>query len=184
MHFKISSLLAIVALATSTHSYSNPTPEEPPAPGLTFLYTSYADCLNAIYHTQGPRGIRTTIPIVGGNFTGPRLSGKILDVGADWGVTDVQTGIFSADTRYNLQTHDGANLFLQTSGPSQPTGGLHLRVIIETGDKDYYWLNNVIAFGILSTVATSATGFTLRIDVWHMSTDYNATTFINGTTYP
>ncbi|KAK5118170.1 hypothetical protein LTR85_008150 [Meristemomyces frigidus] len=124
--------------------HTNPTSKEPPGPSLTFLYTSYVDCLNGIYGTQGPRGIRTAIPIVGGNFTGPRLSGKILDVGADWGVTDVQTGIFSADTRYNLQTYDGANLFSQTSGPSQPKGGLHLRVVIETGDKNYYWLNNII----------------------------------------
>lgn len=72
------------------------------------------------------------------------MSGKILDVGADWGWTDVQTGIFSADTRYNLQIDDGANIFLQTSGPSQKNGDLHLRVVFETGDKKYYWLNNVV----------------------------------------
>lgn len=144
MYFKVPSLLAFAALAVSSYGHFHPTSPEPAAPGITFLYTSYVDCLNAIYETQGPRGIRTTIPIVGGNFTGPRLSGKILDVGADWGVTDVQTGIFSADTRYNLQTYDGANLFLQTTGPSQPNGDLHLRVVIETGNKDYYWLNNVI----------------------------------------
>ncbi|EGP90594.1 uncharacterized protein MYCGRDRAFT_29060, partial [Zymoseptoria tritici IPO323] len=116
----------------------------PTAPGLVFLYTAYAVCNNAIYATQGPRGIRTAIPIVGGNFTGPRLAGKVLPTGSDWGLTDPQTGIFSADTRYNLQTDDGANLFLQTSGPSTASGSLHLRVVIETGDKAYYWLNNIV----------------------------------------
>ncbi|OCL15214.1 hypothetical protein AOQ84DRAFT_413339, partial [Glonium stellatum] len=117
-----------------------------------------------------PLGNRNTIPIVGGNFTGPRVKGKILDIGADWGLTDVQTGAFSADTRYNLQTDDGANVFIRTSGPAQPDGNLHLRLIFETGDRKYYWSNDIIAIGILSPVAANAegTGFTLRIDAWHV----------------
>ena len=48
---------------------------EPAAPGLTFLYTAYVDCLNRVYTHTGPRGICTAIPIVGGNFTGPRMKG-------------------------------------------------------------------------------------------------------------
>ena len=97
--------------------------------------------------------------------------GKILDVGADWGLTDPQTGIFHADTRYNFQTHDGANIFLQTSGPAQPNGGLQLRGLFETGDKEYYWLNNIVAIGTLKNVDTDDEGFTLRIDIWHVSID-------------
>jgi hypothetical protein len=82
----------------------------------------------------------------------------------------MQTGIFSADTRYNFRTHDGANILLQTSGPAQPSGGLQLRVVFETGDKDYYWLNNVVAVGLLSNVeGGSEDTFVLRIDVWHVS---------------
>ncbi|KAJ5765670.1 hypothetical protein N7520_005229 [Penicillium odoratum] len=133
---------------------------------------------------QTPSGIQKAIPIIGGNFTGPRLRGKILDLGADWGTTDPQTGIFSANTRYNLQTHDGANLFLQTSGAGQPDGDLHLRIDISTGSKDYYWLNNIVAFGTLKSVSESADNFTLRIDAWHMTNEWNSTTFVNGTTYP
>ncbi|EME47797.1 hypothetical protein DOTSEDRAFT_21542 [Dothistroma septosporum NZE10] len=172
------SLLAALGSSQSTLS----TPSAPHPPGLVYLYTAYVVCLESLYQTQGPRGIRKAIPIVGGNFTGPRLSGKILDLGADWGVTDVQTGLFSADTRYNLQTDDGAYLWLQTSGPSIPAGGLHLRVNIETGDKRYYWLNNVVAVGVLGRVAGNDTAFTLKIDVWHMEGEYTNTTFVNETT--
>ncbi|USW50106.1 hypothetical protein Slin15195_G034250 [Septoria linicola] len=175
-----SSLFALAASATAQNVLA--VHNEPTAPALEYLYTAYADCLNTIYESHGPRGIRKAIPIVGGNFTGPRLSGKILDLGADWGVTDPQTGIFSADTRYNLQTHDGANLWLQTSGSGVPGGGLHLRVLIETGDPKYYWLNNVVAVGVLQRVGETETGFTLRIDVWHMAGEYTNTTFVNGTT--
>jgi hypothetical protein len=86
------------------------------------------------------------------------------------GITDPQTGIFSADTRYNLRTHDGANILLQTSGPAQPEGGLQLRVVFETGDRDYYWLNNVVAVGVLSPAEGGGEDtFMLRIDVWHVS---------------
>lgn len=97
-----------------------------------------------------------------------------MNLGADWGLTDPQTGIFSADTRYNFRTHDGANILLQTSGPAQPEGGLQLRVLFETGDKDYYWLNNVVAVGLLSSVEDKSErkpgdSFFLRIDVWHVS---------------
>jgi hypothetical protein len=63
---------------------------------------------------------------------------------------------------------------LQTSGPAQPGGGLQLRVLFETGDKDYYWLNNVVAVGKLSSVEDKSArkdgeSFLLRIDVWHVS---------------
>lgn len=71
------------------------------------------------------------------------LTGKILDVGADWGTTDPRTNVFSADTRYNLQTNDGANIFIRTEGPKSPSGQLHLRLIFETGSEKYYWMNNI-----------------------------------------
>lgn len=70
-------LLSFAALAVlgSAQNTSVPAVPEPPAPGLTFLYTSYAECNNSLYTSQGPRGIRQAIPIIGGNFTGPRLRG-------------------------------------------------------------------------------------------------------------
>jgi hypothetical protein len=47
-------------------------------------------------------------------------------------------------------------------------------VLFETGDKDYYWLNNVVAVGKLSSVEDKSArkegdSFLLRIDVWHVS---------------
>ncbi|BCS27244.1 DUF3237 domain-containing protein [Aspergillus puulaauensis] len=116
----------------------------PQPPELSYLYTAFVYCKGSLMNEDGPRGIRRAIPIVGGNFTGPRLSGSILDVGADWGTVDPKTEIFSADTRYNLRTGDGADIFVQTSGPKAPSGNLHLRLVFETGHENYYWLNNVV----------------------------------------
>ncbi|KKY28168.1 putative scytalone dehydratase [Diplodia seriata] len=135
-------LLATFALLSPTQAAVPPPP--PAAPALSYLYTALVDCTPRIFTAQTPHGLRTAIPIVGGNFTGPRLSGRILDLGADWGTTDPATGIFTADTRYDLQTDDGADIFIQTSGPKQVDGTLHLRLVFETGAGRYYWLNNVV----------------------------------------
>ena len=89
-------------------------------------------------------------------------TGKVLNLGADWGLVD-KDGLFSADTRYQLQTDDGANIFIKTSGPAQADGYLHLRVVFETGSATYYWLNNIVAVGVL----TSHDGYVL-IDAWQL----------------
>jgi hypothetical protein len=76
MHF--SRLLSLASLAALGSSQNNSLPEypEPVAPGLTFLYTSLVECQNRLYTgPEGPRGIRTAIPILGGNVTGPRIKG-------------------------------------------------------------------------------------------------------------
>lgn len=55
--------------------------ESPPAaPELAYLYTAYVHCTGNLMEpiTESPHGFRKAIPIVGGNFTGPRLSGNII----------------------------------------------------------------------------------------------------------
>ncbi|KAL1584225.1 hypothetical protein WHR41_06781 [Cladosporium halotolerans] len=174
-------LLSFPLLPTAQNTTALP---EPPAPPLTFLYTSYVHCRDALYRSPGPLGTRTAIPIIGGNFTGPRLSGTILPLGADWGLTDPRTGVFSADTRYNLRTDDGTDIFVRTSGPAQPGGGLQLRALFEVGVGELYWLNEVVAVGVLSNVdggeEVEEGTFWLRIDVWHMTTENDHTKYANG----
>lgn len=70
-----------VALQTLLTSFTLPTAisasTAPSPPDLSFLYTAYVQCESTLMNSPGPHGIRHTIPIVGGNFTGPRLSGTI-----------------------------------------------------------------------------------------------------------
>lgn len=52
-----------------------------------------------------------------------------------------------------------------------------MRVLFETGDAGLYWLNNVVAVGVLSNVESGDDDddegdddtFWLKIDVWHVS---------------
>ena len=65
---------------------------------------------------------------------------------------DAQTGVFSADTRYEGVTDKGDELYFQTSGPGQEGGGLHLRIKVETSSRELYWLNDIVGEFILSTL--------------------------------
>ena len=56
---------------------------------------------------MGRAGKRRIILIIGGTVTGPYLSGKVLDIGADW-QTIFDNGLAELDTRYAFQTDDGA----------------------------------------------------------------------------
>src|SRR6201999_2346439 len=55
----------------------------------------------------GPRGTRLTFPITGGDFEGPRLRGRVLGGGGDWGVVRAD-GVLELSLRVTLETDDGA----------------------------------------------------------------------------
>ncbi|KAF2200695.1 hypothetical protein GQ43DRAFT_441337 [Delitschia confertaspora ATCC 74209] len=149
--------------------------DTPNPPGLSYLYTLNCTLGAPIVVGASPTGTRVAIPIIGGTFSGPRLSGKVLNLGADWGLTTTNphssnSSTFHADTRYNLQTNDRvpANIFVQTSGPAQGDGKLHLRMVFETGDERYYWLNGIVAVGVL----TPGTGW-VGIEGWYLRSGGN-----------
>jgi hypothetical protein len=61
-------------------------------------------------------GVRhRTIPIVGGRFTGERMTGEVLDGGADWQTVD-SAGTAAIDTRYTLRTSAGSLVGIATRG--------------------------------------------------------------------
>ena len=62
-----------------------------------------------------PRGRRRIIPIIGGRFSGPRLSGKVLPGGADWQLIRAD-GVAELDARYTLETADGALVYVRNRG--------------------------------------------------------------------
>jgi Protein of unknown function (DUF3237) len=112
---------------------------------------------------SSPRGIRRIIPIVGGEVSGERLSGRILNLGADW-QTLLDDGTAELDTRYAIETHDGALIDIRNyglrHGPQEVMAALargedvdpgkyymrtHPR--FETGDARYAFLNRMICLG-------------------------------------
>lgn len=123
-----------------------------------------------------PWGRRRVIPVAGGEFDGPRLSGIVLPGGADWQVVH-DDGAASIDTRYTLECHDGALISVATRGvrhgPPEVLDRLargervdpttyYFRVSIqyETSAPAYAWLNQVVA-------VASAVGYQTRSSTTH-----------------
>jgi hypothetical protein len=138
---------------------------EPPRPGLELMARFTVELRRAVWDL-GPTtalGRRRIVPITGGRFAGPRLSGEILDNGADWQIVAAD-GTTIIDTRYLLRLDDGALAYLQTRGvrtgppdvlarlgagePVDP-GHYYFRVQLsfETASARYGWLNSAIAVG-------------------------------------
>ncbi len=111
----------------------------------------------------GRAGHRRIIPIVGGSVTGPLLRGRILSIGADW-QTVFADGLAELDTRYAMETEDGATIEILNYGfrhgpddvleavargervaPNRYYMRTHAR--LETGDERYNWVNRTLFIG-------------------------------------
>ncbi|KAH7080978.1 hypothetical protein FB567DRAFT_501150 [Paraphoma chrysanthemicola] len=149
--YLLRALPTLVVLAITTTANATPV-----APNPILLYSMEAELGEHLELGAVPTGqSRTVIPIVGGFFKGPRMSGKVLNLGADWLLTDAH-GTARPDTRYNIQTDDGTYIYVQTEGPAISEGQVMLRAKFETGvNGTYAWLNDVVAVGILTVAGES-----------------------------
>lgn len=112
---------------------------------------------------QGRAGNRRIIPIIGGRVSGIKLSGRILNLGADW-QTIFNDGTAELDTRYAFETDDGALIEVINygfrHGPTDVLDAIargedvspeayymrtHAR--LETGDPRYAWVNRTLFVG-------------------------------------
>lgn len=133
------------------------------APGLRHLADLDVDLAAPIELGDSPRGRRRIIPIIGGTVTGERLSGEILNLGADW-QTVLSDGTAELDTRYAMRSHDGASIDIRNfgyrHGPKHVLDALgrgeavdpslyYMRTQprFETGDARYAWLNRIVCIG-------------------------------------
>jgi hypothetical protein len=111
---------------------------------------------------KGRSGQRRIIPIVGGTVSG-RVSGRILNLGADW-QTILADGSADLDTRYAFETDDGALIEIVNKGvrhgPPDVIAALargedvdpetyYMRTTarLETGDPRYEWVNRMLFVG-------------------------------------
>jgi len=108
-----------------------------------------------------PRGIRTIVPIAGGDFEGPRLRGVVLPGGGDWLLLRSDE-VLELDLRITLETDDGALIYMTSfglrHGPPEVLAALargesvnpstyYFRTAprFETSAPQYAFLNRVIA---------------------------------------
>lgn len=129
---------------------------------------------------KGRGGKRRIIPIIGGHARGPRLNGRILNIGADW-QTVFSSDLAELDTRYAIQTDDGAVIEIinyglrhgpadvltalaegQNVDPNRYYMRTHAR--LETGDERYNWVNKTLFIGTGARHASAVTVSLYSID--------------------
>jgi len=159
---KVVTLLCGMSLIALTHAE---TQYSPPPIQLEPLAKFSVD-LNAPVWELGATsdaGKRRIIPITGGTFEGKSLKGRILNNGADWQIVDSK-GLAIIDTRYLLETDDGALIYLQTKGYRHGSAEtlkqlaqgkdvnpknyyFKITMQFETSSPKYSWLNQTVAVG-------------------------------------
>jgi hypothetical protein len=124
-------------------------------------------------------GTKRIIPIIGGSVSGPRLSGRLLGVGADWQTVD-SNGLADLDARYAIETQDGAIIEVVSQGlrhaspdvaariaggEGVPPSEYYMRTAIrlETGHPDYEWVNRS-----LFLASGGKMGATVRLSVYRV----------------
>ena len=111
-----------------------------------------------------PHGIRSIVPVTGGEFEGPRLRGKVLPGGGDWLLLR-SDGVLELDLRITLETDDHALIHMTFQGlrhgPPDAVAalgrgeivdpaGYYFRTVprFETSAEKYAFLNRVVAVGV------------------------------------
>jgi hypothetical protein len=126
----------------------------PQPPVLDFLFTMRATLGASQRIGRGPIGTRVIVPVTGGTFEGPKLSGVVMENGGDW-VQVREDGSLRLDVRITLHTADAANIYMAYTGIGISVDGqnqLRTAPLFETGDERYAWLNR------LQAVATGTSG--------------------------
>lgn len=125
-------------------------------------------------------GTRRIIPIVGGSASGPRISGRILNVGADWQTVSTN-GVAELDARYAIETADGAVIEVVSrgirhasaevaariaAGENVPTSEYYMRTAIrlDSGHPDHAWVNSSLFIATGGKV-----GSTVRLSVYQVA---------------
>lgn len=119
---------------------------------LRFAYEALVTLELEEIHGQTHKGQRLRVPITGGRFQGPRLTGRILPGGADW-------QIFRADGRleieaiYDMQTDDGVFIHIRNKGiwystdDKWPAEYVATQPIFDAPPGLYEWMNTSMFVG-------------------------------------
>jgi hypothetical protein len=86
-----------------------------PELNLDFAFTVRATLEQPIVVGQAPDGLRRFVPITGGSFSGPLLTGKVVPGSGDWQIVR-SDGALNAEARYTLETEDGVRVSVTNRG--------------------------------------------------------------------
>lgn len=153
------------AQATTASRPEPATSDRLPDPRLTQVYRLEATVAQPMDLGDVAGGHRRIVPLTGGTFTGPEITGKLLPgASADWQMV-LADGTALGDIRYTLQTDDGDLLYVRSRGIRHGTAEVLARLArgedvdpseytfrtstrIETAAPALDWMNRGIFIGV------------------------------------
>jgi hypothetical protein len=136
-----------------------------PKPCLTQVYRLEATLGQPLDLGATARGHRRIVPLIGGTFSDPEITGELLaGASADW-QSILPDGTVVGDIRYTLQTDLGELIYVQSCGVRHGSADVldrlsrgedvdaseytfRISTQIETASPDLDWLNKGIFIGV------------------------------------
>lgn len=140
-------------------------------PRCELVYECDATLADTLAFGETSEGTRRVIPITGGRFSGPRISGEVLPGGADWNLSR-NDGADLVDASYYLRTSDAVLLRITNRGVGkiQPQAGTAEEVFLmfttpsfEAPKGKYEWLNSSVFVGTLAMRKGARNAVTIRV---------------------
>jgi hypothetical protein len=114
------------------------------------IYEAIVDVADTVELGHGPLGARRIINIVGGEFHGPRLRGRVLPGGADRQLIRPD-GVRLLDALYEMETDDGVVLTVHNRVKVIERPGMERQAFshldITAPEGAYGWLNDAVLVG-------------------------------------
>lgn len=133
---------------------------------LEFVYEAIVTLGPAEQVGATPLGKRVRIPITGGRFSGPRISGTILPEGMDWQLVRAD-GVTAVEAAYLMRERDGTLIQIRNRGI---VSGSYIRTTpeFEVPLGRHQWLNESVFLGTIGA-ADPADGAAVRITVYRIA---------------
>lgn len=136
------------------------------APVCEFVYEAIVDIDDVQILGQSPVGQRFIVNILGGEFKGPKLQGRVLPGGADRQLLRPD-GIKELDALYEMQTDDGVfitvhnQVIIDMPSPEQRYACSVVKFRAPSGR--YEWLNRRIFVGDLASLKPTKNAVKIRV---------------------
>ncbi len=142
------------------------TPERLTSIGLDFAYEAIVTLGKAEEVGATPLGKRIRIPITGGRFAGPRISGTILPEGMDWQLVRAD-GATTLEASYLMRERDGTLIHITNRGVVKG-GYVRTTPVFEVPLGKHQWLNEALFLGTVGP-ADPGDGAAVRITVYRVA---------------
>jgi opacity protein-like surface antigen len=157
--------LSLMAVASSASAADT----APPPPPTSFAFEEVATLAPAQILGETPIGRRQSVPITGGTFSGPGLSGRILPGGADYQLVRAD-GAVTIDADYMIETDDHVTIHVRNVGVIVPPGNDRAAYAwaapkFDAPNGRYGWMNSAIFVSRISPAGDKAHP-AVRITIW------------------